>query len=319
MSNSQSSDHGASLRSVSEPPPVVLIVFNRPETVARMLERLAVLRPPRLFVVGDGPRSDRPSDGARVAAVRSQIDGIRWDCDVTTDYAAENLGCRRRVVTGLNWVFRHVEEAIILEDDCLPTESFMGYARELLDRYRDDTRIGSVCGSLSVPRIPAIDGDYFFSRYNLFTGWATWRRAWRLYDDAMSAVEDGRLHDILTATFEQARARIYWEYILRRTRAGAINSWGYRWMLSCWQNSMLGVFPRCTIVENVGFGGDATNTRRQAWYFQQAIGSLSLPLNHPQGVARRADIDRLVENARYSKNVAGRLRWAWEAIRGVAK
>jgi hypothetical protein len=90
-------------------------------------------------------------------------------------------------------------------------------------------------------------------------------------------------------------------------------------MLSCWQNSMLGVFPRCTIVENVGFGGDATNTRRQAWYFQQAIGSLSLPLNHPQGVARRADIDRLVENARYSKNVAGRLRWAWEAIRGVAK
>jgi hypothetical protein len=300
-------------------PAIAIIVFNRPDVVRQLFTRLAILRPKTLFVIGDGPRPHKPGDAELVRAVRAQVGEISWQCDVTTDYAAENLGCRRRVVSGLDWVFGQVEEAVILEDDCLPTSSFMTYAGELLQRFRHDSRIGSVCGSLSVPTLPPIDGDYFFSRYNLFTGWATWRRAWHLYDDTMSAVEDGRVHDILAATFEQARARWYWEYILRRTHAGTINSWGYRWMLSCWQNSMLGVFPRCTIVENVGFGGDATNTRRQAWYFHQAIGSLSLPLKHPQGVVRRADIDQMVENARYSKDVAGRLRWAWEAIRSATK
>jgi hypothetical protein len=294
--------------------PVAIIVFNRPDVVRRLLARLADLRPKTLFVIGDGARPHKAGETDLVDSVRRQIAGVSWPCEVLTDYAAENLGCRRRVVSGLNRVFEQVEEAIILEDDCLPTRSFMAYASELLDKFRDDSRIGSVCGSLSVPAIPAIDGDYFFSRYNLFTGWATWRRAWRLYDDDMLPVADGGLDGILSATFEQRRARWYWRYVLQRTHAGLINSWGYRWMLSCWANSMMATFPRCTLVENVGFGDDATNTRGQAWYFRQRIGELQTPLTHPRHVCRNGMIDRMVEDARYSKSIAGRLRWALERL-----
>lgn len=293
---------------------VTIIVFNRPDVVRQLLARLADIRPKTLFVIADGPRPRKPGEADLVGAVREQVAQIAWPCEVVTNYAAENLGCRRRVVSGLNWVFNQVEEAVILEDDCLPTRSFMNYAGELLDRFRDDSRIGSVCGSLSVPSIPPIDGDYFFSRYNLFTGWATWRRAWSLYDDDMMPVGDGSLERVLAATFEHQRARWYWQYVLRRTHAGRINSWGYRWMLSCWANSMLAAFPRSTLVENVGFGDDATNTRGQAWYFRQRIGELPSPLTHPRHICRHAEIDRLVEDARYSKNVTGRLRWALERL-----
>lgn len=300
-------------------PAVAIIVFNRPEVVRQLLARLAELRPKTLFVIGDGPRPHKPGEAELVQAVREQVGKVSWPCEVVTDYAAENLGCRRRVVSGLNWVFGQVDEAIILEDDCLPTPSFMTYAGELLDRFRDDSRIGSICGSLSVPSIPPIDGDYFFSRYNLFTGWATWRRAWSLYDDDMLPVADGSLDGVLAATFEHQRARWYWRYVLRRTHAGAINSWGYRWMLSCWANSMLAAFPRSTLVENVGFGDDATNTRGQAWYFRQRIGGLPSPLTHPRHICRHAEIDRMVEDARYSKSVAGRLRWALERLNHGAR
>ena len=295
-------------------PVIAIVVFNRPEVVRQLLARLADLQPKTLFVIGDGPRPHKPGEAALVQAVREHVGRVSWPCEVVTDYASENLGCRRRVVSGLNWVFGQVEEAIILEDDCLPTRSFMNYSGELLERFRDDSRIGSVCGSLSVPSIPPIDGDYFFSRYNLFTGWATWRRAWALYDDHMGPIDDGSLDRLLEATFEHRRARWYWRYVLRRTHAGAINSWGYRWMLSCWANSMLAAFPRCTLVDNVGFGGDATNTRRQAWYFRQRVGELPSPLTHPQHMCRNAEIDRMVEDARYSKSVAGRLRWALERL-----
>lgn len=298
----------------SESPPVAIVVFNRPQTVRRLLDRLEALRPRTLFVIGDGARSHKPGECELVAAVRDDVSRISWPCEVMVNYSEENLGCRRRVASGLDWVFQHVEEAIILEDDCLPTRSFIHYATELLAQYRHDTRIGSVCGSLSVPRIPAIDGDFFFSRYNLFTGWATWRRAWSLYDDAMTPVTDGAIDAILASTFEHWRARAYWRYILRRTHAEKINSWGYRWMLSCWANSMLGVFPRQTLVENVGFGGDSTNTRQQAWYFRQQVGALPSALTHPRHVCRNVAIDRMVENARYSKSVSGRIRWALERL-----
>jgi len=295
-------------------PAVAIIVFNRPDTVRQLLARLAVLRPKTLFVIGDGARPHKSGEAALVSSVRTMISEVSWPCEVVTDYASENLGCRRRVVSGLNWLFRQVDEAVILEDDCLPTPSFMAYAGELLDRFRHDSRIGSVCGSLSVPSIPPVEGDYFFSRYNLFTGWATWRRAWSLYDDDMEPVVDGSLDRILAATFEQQRARYYWRYVLRRTHSGLINSWGYRWMLSCWANSMMAAFPRCTLVDNVGFGDDATNTRGQAWYFRQVLGELQMPLTHPRYVCRDAAIDRMVEDARYSKSVAGRLRWAIERL-----
>jgi hypothetical protein len=130
----------------------------------------------------------------------------------------------------------------------------------------------------------------------------------------MGPIDDGSLDRLLEATFEHRRARWYWRYVLRRTHAGAINSWGYRWMLSCWANSMLAAFPRCTLVDNVGFGDDATNTRGQAWYFKQRVGELPSPLAHPQHMCRNAEIDRMVEDARYSKSVAGRLRWALERL-----
>lgn len=294
--------------------PVAIIVFNRPEIVARLLDRLSQLKPSTLFVIADGPRRDRPSEAALVGEVRKQVAGVSWRCEVVCDYAEENMGCRRRVVSGLNWVFGQVDQAIILEDDCLPTPSFIEYAEVLLERFCTDSRVGSVCGSLSIPEIPKIDGDYFFSRYNLFTGWATWRRAWALYDDDMQPVVDGTLEEVLAATFSQRRARWYWRYVLRRTHAGRINSWGYRWLLSCWANSMMAAFPRVTLVENVGFGQDATNTRRQAWYFQQSVGKLTLPIIHPRHFCRNDRIDQLVEDARYSKSLLGRIRWLNESL-----
>ncbi|MFM8533318.1 MAG: glycosyltransferase family 2 protein, partial [Acidimicrobiia bacterium] len=109
-------------------PAVAIIVFNRPEVVRQLLARLAELRPKTLFVIGDGPRPHKPGEAEVVQAVREQVEKVSWPCEVVTDYAVENRGCRRRVVSGLIWVFGQVQEAIILEDDCLPTPSFMTYA-----------------------------------------------------------------------------------------------------------------------------------------------------------------------------------------------
>ncbi len=126
--------------------PVALLIFNRPETTARVFERVREARPPRLLIVADGPRPGIPDEDRRVREARDVVAAVDWACEVSTDCSEVNLGCGRRVSSGLDWVFDSVEEAIVLEDDCLPDPSFFRFSEELLDRYRSDDRVMHISG-----------------------------------------------------------------------------------------------------------------------------------------------------------------------------
>ncbi len=163
--------------------PVALVVFNRPDVTRLVVEAVRQAKPPILLVVADGPR--RPDEVARCDEVRAIVlDAVDWECDVRTNFADANLGCRRRVSSGLDWVFDEVPEAIVLEDDCLPVPSFFTYCDALLDRYRDDERVMHI-GGMQLSPTGRCSASYRFSRFTHVWGWATWRRAWQHYDVAM--------------------------------------------------------------------------------------------------------------------------------------
>src|SRR5262249_20238987 len=126
--------------------PVALLVFNRPETTRRVFEAVAAARPSHLLLIADRPRKDRACEAERCDEVRKIITAVDWACDVQTNFSDQNLGCRRRVISGLDWVFSLFEEAIILEDDCLPNPSFFSFCSELLTRYRNSEEIGMISG-----------------------------------------------------------------------------------------------------------------------------------------------------------------------------
>ncbi|MEW6491011.1 MAG: glycosyltransferase family 2 protein, partial [Cyanobacteriota bacterium] len=161
--------------------PVVFIIFNRPDTTQKVFEAIRQAHPPLLFVIADGPRPNKPGEDQKCAATRAIIDQVDWDCEVLTNYSEINLGCERRVSSGLNWVFDTVEEAIILEDDCLPHPTFFSFCEELLDYYRNDQRVMVITGQNVQFGRKRTDYTYYFSRYNHCWGWASWRRAWRSY------------------------------------------------------------------------------------------------------------------------------------------
>ena len=124
--------------------PVALFIFNRPDLTRQVFARIREARPERLLIIADGPRNDRPGESELCAATRTTVETIDWDCDVERNFSDINLGCRERVSSGLDWVFSQREEAIILEDDCLPDGSFFRYCAELLEHYRRDERVVSI-------------------------------------------------------------------------------------------------------------------------------------------------------------------------------
>ena len=126
--------------------PIAFMIFNRPYLTEAVFEVIAQVKPSKLLVVADGPRADRLGETERCAEARAIIDCIDWECEVLKNYSDVNLGCKRRVSSGLDWVFDNVEEAIILENDRLPHPNFVRFFEELLEKYRDDERIAQISG-----------------------------------------------------------------------------------------------------------------------------------------------------------------------------
>jgi len=259
------------------------MIFKRPDTTQRVFEAIAQARPRQLFVVADGPR--HPGEAPLCAAARAIVQAVDWECDVRTNFAETNLGLKRRIASGLDWVFEQVEQAIILEDDCLPDPSFLPFCAELLDRYRDDERIAHISGDnfLSGPRVST--ASYIFTRYIYVWGWATWRRAWRKFDREMALWDDAAVRARVLDQFPDPKERRFWAAIWQQVRTGTISTWDYPWAYACRASGGLGVIPSTNLVTNVGFGAAATHTVVETGFGAVARRSLAFPLVHPPAVA----------------------------------
>lgn len=278
---------------------VALLVFNRPEPTALVFDAVRRARPSRLLVVADGPRSDRPGETERVAAVRRVVEEVDWPCAVEYNYAERNLGCRDRVASGLSWVFDRAEEAIILEDDCLPDATFFSYCAELLDRYRDDERVGTISGCAFHPHPERVRGDYYASRFHHIWGWATWRRAWRGYDASMHEWPAFRERE-LRRVFPVWQERWYWRRLLDRTYSGALNTWDVQWFFHNLRARRLSILPRTNLITNIGAGPDATHTVADSEWLGRPRGSVTGPLRAPGRLEPDATNDAYVSRRMFS-------------------
>src|SRR6266496_1346818 len=124
--------------------PVTLIVFNQPDVTRRVFSTIAAARPTRLLLIADGARTSRPGEAERCDEVKQIVTAVDWPCQVETNFATENMGPGPRIISGINWVFSLVEEAIFLEHDCLPDPSFFPFCAELLERYRRLPQVGYI-------------------------------------------------------------------------------------------------------------------------------------------------------------------------------
>lgn len=273
--------------------PVLLTVFNRPQETRQVLARLKQVRPEKLFLAADGPRDGRPEDQYLCQEVRRlAAEEIDWTAQVITDLAPRNLGLRRRMASAISWALEHEDRVIVLEDDCLPSPSFFRFCTELLERYADDPRVGVITGDNFQPKGFDCEASYYFSRYPHCWGWATWRRAWDLYDDDMSDWPATRKSAWLEELFPHPLESLYWKQIFDKTYSGEIQSWAYRWTYSCWRHKMLTATPLRNLVTNIGVGESASNTRdAEIGKHGLASQALSFPLAHLTDVVRNTSAD----------------------------
>jgi hypothetical protein len=271
--------------------PLLLIAWRRPHTLHQVINAIRPLAPSRLFVACDGPNLDRPGESEKVAATRAVIENeIDWPCQIERNYSEVNQGCRLGVSRAISWFFDHVEEGIILEDDCVPHPDFFYFCNTLLERYRYDTRVWCISGSNFQDGQWRGNGSYYFSRYNHCWGWASWRRCWRHYDADLKLLPILCDSGYITTIFENKLERKYWLYVWQNLiDSGKPNTWDYQWTFACLVNGGLTALPNKNLVHNVGFGQDATHTFGRS--IDTAIGEGVDPHHHPTFVLRDKEAD----------------------------
>lgn len=310
--------------------PVVMVIFKRPETTERVLAQVAKVKPSKLLVVADGPRPENPGEDERCTAARAIIDRVDWDCEVLKNYSDQNLGCRMRVSTGMDWVFDTVDRAIILEDDIVPHPTFFRFCDELLEKYADDQRIGSIGGSNLLRGRRRTPYSYYFSRVHHVWGWAGWARSWKKNDAGMELWPTLRDGEYLRGIWWNGYGFSFLQDVLELIYRGEEDTWDLPWNLSCWAHNMLAILPGVNLTANIGFGADATHSKTASDLGNMETHPMDFPLVHPPFMiadevadARTAEEVEFVPRARLSldglRRSRLRLRNMIRSLRGSAR
>lgn len=260
--------------------PILVIAFNRPDHLQRLLDRIRKVRPKNLFIAIDGPRPDRPAERERVQQCRDLLATIDWECDLRSLIREENLGCGQGVSSAITWFFEHVEQGIILEDDIIPSESFFEFCSTLLDRYRDDDRVFAISGCNFVPReeLSHPEDPYRFSQVPHIWGWATWRRSWaRHHLDIAGWQKDLPPAALWSRAGRSLSGAVYWASTFELLARGKVDTWDGQLVLASMISGQLTATSNTNLIQNIGFGEDATHTFEDRNELQP-VGEVRLPV-----------------------------------------
>ncbi len=284
--------------------PVVLITYKRLDTTKLVMEKIRQAKPEKLYLISDGPKTSEPTEMQRIQQVRDYMNSaIDWDCDVICDYSEVNQGCKTRIVSGLDNVFKNEECAIIIEDDVLVHDTFFRFCQEMLEYYKDDENIGVI---QAMNLCPDYDNgkqqSYYFSRYVETWGWATWKRVWKTYRADTPDYETLRDNKVLEKYWD----KWYGGEVIRgiqRVEEGKLQAWDYQFWYTIAKNRQLSIIPAVNLAHNIGFEmSDATHTNGKCiWNF--ADGEIEFPLALRRDYEVEYDWDKLFSDTYYKKNL----------------
>lgn len=274
--------------------PILLVFFNREDVVLQTFARIRETQPAKLYLACDGAREACEGEKQVVDNLRDKIlSMVDWDCEVHTRFLDKNVGCSLGVSSAIDWLFENEEVGIVLEDDCVAQKSFFRFVEEMLEYYKNDNRIGLIAGYNPIDSKHKINGSYCFSKYKSTWGWATWRRVWKNMDLNMSWRDTDVAESIIkNMGYEGVDVR-YWKYRLKAIDAEFVSAWDWQFFFSQAAQNQLTVYPKVSLISNIGFGEGATHTSFSAGVSDYlASQELEFPLQHPKYVVPDYDFDK---------------------------
>lgn len=286
--------------------PILFLIFNRPDTTAKVFERIKEAKPTKLYVAADGARPTKAEEKELCEETRRVASAVDWPCELITLYRDENLGCKQAVSSAISWFFDHEEAGIILEDDCLPHLDFFTFCDQMLKKYIDTPEVMMISGTNYLfDRHLNRQPSYYFSRYYAIWGWATWRRAWQQYDITMTKWPEYKKQQYLDWYFP-ANIVSFWNNLFDMAYNGQINTWDLQWVYTCMFNNGLALVPNGNMVSNIGLTGTHTSSsgdsEENEFINMPTYGLEAEKITHPNRISHDIELDKTAYQSILGKN-----------------
>lgn len=280
--------------------PILLTTFNRLDTTLRVIERIREYAPNKIYISSDFGRPTRKMQEKNMIEIewvhfirKSILKQIDWECKIEILFFSSNQGCGKAISSAITWFFSQEECGIILEDDCLPNQSFFTFCEECLAKYKDNEQIFMISGWSAMDFMPKekakLKEDYFFSKYNHIWGWASWRRAWKYYNKEIEEFEK----NFANLLFDTRKEKKYWYQIFKLYSQGKIDTWDYPWTFTMWKHQALSIYPKYNMIENIGLNHkDATHTNTESPFENMKTYHIKTPIQHPSSIQRNKILDK---------------------------
>lgn len=280
---------------------ILFLIFNRPDTTARVFETIRAARPTKLYVAADGPRPAKGEDEQRACRLTRSIvlDNIDWPCEVHTLLRSENLGCGMSPYSAMQWFFANQTEGIVIEDDCLAHADFFTFCEEMLEKYRNNDTIRVIAGANYDFYDKQTADSYYFSAFPIIGAWAGWRRSWDGYEFDITKLRFTDYYKRISYYFKNWKQRLYWIYAFVNIKfellkkGNQISFWDYQLTMAIWEGRGLNIIPNYSTIQNIGFRADATHTTIEDPQIANRPAMSIMPLTYPTTVERNNLYDTL--------------------------
>lgn len=246
--------------------PICLFVYNRPTHTKKCIESVLKNKyssESELFIFSDAPKFEQHKNA--VQEVRDYLKKISGFKRITIIERPFNYGLAQNIIDGVTTIVSQFNKVIVLEDDLLVSPHFLEYMNNFLEIYKEDHVVASIHGYVyplrNLSRLP----ETFFIKGADCWGWATWKRAWDYFEKDGTILLKKILEKKLKKEFDFDNSYPYTRMLLEQTK-GENNFWAIRWYASAFINNMYTLYPRESLVQNIGMDNSGTHCASNNFY-----------------------------------------------------
>ena len=237
--------------------PILLFVYNRPLHVRRSIESLLaneLAKESELYIFSDAAKDEATQPN--VNEVRQFIHSIKGFKEIHYVERTDNWGLARNIIDGVTRLVNEYGRVIVLEDDLIVAPYFLQFMNDALETYKDEDNVCHIqaCDFTKDPILP----DTFLIKWTGSWGWATWKRAWKIFNPNGQELLDELIKRKLTYRFD-FNGKYGYTRMLRNQIKGKNNSWAIRWNASLFLADKLSLNVGKSLIQNEGFDGSGTN------------------------------------------------------------
>lgn len=254
--------------------PVLIIAYRRFSNLETLIQVLLKLTHKKIYIALDGPKLLDDQGRRDCSSVLEVVDffSLKYPDRIVKRVRSTNVGSAVNVVSACDWFFSQENFGIILEDDCLVSDSFFKFVSHYSSFFHEDSRIAMICGTQFAP--VNIAGKFAMtSRYPLIWGWATSKEKWTVLRNGFarnnSKFPKGLSKDVSTAE------KVYWNSGARRAFSGHIDAWDIIIARNMLRDGMLSILPNRSLVSNIGNDAYSTHTKDDSPWLNQVIEDVS--------------------------------------------